>query len=109
VDQIVPPPRGHEGFLPGGAVAANGTLIAAFLATSRAHAELTIVDAGILDTTVVPGSSIAVGQGAATAQWTPDASYVLFSGPGGAMHAYALGSTRAVGLDIKGSGSFFVG
>jgi hypothetical protein len=108
VDEIVPPPPGHAGFLPGGAVAANGTVIAAFVATSRAHAELAIVDA-VLDTTVVPGSSIAISHGSATAQWTPDASYVLFAGPGSAMHVYAPGSTRAVGLDIKGSSSFSVG
>ncbi len=79
------------------------------MATSRGHAQLAIVDTSILDTTLVPDSTITVGHGVATAQWTPDEAYVLFSGPGGAMHVYAPGSARAVSLDLKGSISFAVG
>jgi hypothetical protein len=109
VDQVVPPASGHKGFLPGGAADPTGTRIAAFVAARRGHAALAIVDTGIVDTTVVPDSTIGVGHGVATAQWTPDDAYVLFSGPGGAMHAYAPGSTRAVSLDLKGSSSFSVG
>lgn len=109
VDQLVRPPRGHAGFLPGGAVDPTGSLIAAFVATSPDHATLAIVDTGVLDTTLVPDSTIAVGHGTAKAQWTPDGAYVLFSGPGGSMHAYAPGAARAVNLGIKGSTSFTVG
>ena len=109
VDQVVQPAPGHEGFLPGGAADPSGTRIAAFVATSRGHAALAVVDTGILDTTLVPDSTIAVGHGVATARWTPDDAYVLFSGPGGAMHVYGPGSTRAVSLDVKGSSSFSVG
>ncbi len=109
VDEVVPPANGHKGYLPGGAANPNGTRIAAFVATSRGHAQLAIVDTGILDTTLVPDSTITVGHGVATAQWTPDEAYVLFSGPGGAMHVYAPGSNRATTLDIKGSSSFSVG
>src|SRR5262249_1176575 len=109
VDQVVPPASGHQGFLPGGAADPTGTRIAAFVAMSRGHAALAIVDTGIVDTTLVPDSTIALGRAVPTAQWTPDDAYVLFSGPGGAMHAYGAGSTRAVSLDLKGSSSFSVG
>jgi hypothetical protein len=109
VDQVVPPAAGHQGFLPGGAVDPSGTHIAAFVATSLGHAALALVDTGILDTTLVADSTIAVGHAAATAQWTPDDAYVLFSGPGGAMHAYAPGSPRGVSLNVRGSSSFSVG
>jgi hypothetical protein len=109
VDHVVQPPPGHDGFLAGGAGDPNGTLIAAFVAGSRDHAALAIIDTGILDSTIVSDSVIAVGHAAPTARWTPDSAYVLFSGPRGAMHAYAPGSSRAVSLDFKGSSSFFVG
>jgi hypothetical protein len=109
VDHVVQPPPGHMGFLAGGAGDPKGTLIAAFVAGNRDHAALAIIDTGILDSAIVSDSVIAVGHAAATARWTPDSAYVLFSGPGGAMHAYAPGSSRAVSLNFKGSSSFFVG
>ena len=108
-NRFVQPPRSHRGFLPGGAVSPNGTLIATFVATSRNQAALAIVDIGTLGATLVPDSTVTLGHGAATAQWTPDSAYVLFSGPGGTMHAYAPGSARAVSLDLQGSSSFAVG
>jgi hypothetical protein len=109
LDRIVRAPRGHNGFLSGGAVDPTGAFIATFVATSPHHAALAIVTTGNLEATLVPDSTISVGHGAATAQWTPDGSYVFFSAPGDTMHAYALDSTRAVSLPLKGSSSFTIG
>ncbi len=96
-------------FCPAGPWARMAHCIATFVATSPDQAALAIVDTGTLTATLVPDSTITLGHGAATAQWTPDSAYVLFSGPGGTMHAYAPGSARAVSLDLKGSSSFAVG
>ena len=108
-NRFVQPPRSHRGFLAGGAVSPNGTLIATFVATSPNQAALAIVDTSTVTATLIPDSTVTLGHGAATAQWTPDSAYVLFSGPGGTMHAYAPGSARAVSLDLQGSSNFAVG
>jgi hypothetical protein len=111
-DRLVGPPRGHHGFLGGGALSPDGQLLAAFVSVSRgrqAQAELAIIDMTTLQVTLIANSIIPTGIAGPSAQWTPDGAFVFFSGSKGHMYAYQQGDTKATALDIKGSTSFAVG
>ena len=110
-DSTVPPPAGHGGFLPGGALSPDGQLLATFVAVStpsRDQAELVLVDATTLAVTVVPGSVISIDGGVPSAQWTPDSEFVFFSGGTGRMHVYRPGDRAAGTLNSSGATSFAV-
>jgi hypothetical protein len=107
----VAPPPGHHGYLEGGALSPDGQYLATFVAgppDRPGQARLVIIDRVTAQAMVVPDSAIVTSGGFASAQWTPDQAYVLFSGPGGLMHAYRVGDATAITLNIKGSDSFAV-
>jgi hypothetical protein len=111
-DRTVPPPAGHGGFLPGGALAPDGQTLATFVSASvpgRDQAELVLVDTTTMAVTVVPDSSFAIEDGVPLAQWTPDSEFVFFSGGTGRMHFYRPGDLAAGTLNCSGSTSFAVG
>jgi hypothetical protein len=110
-DRIIPAPADHYGYLPGGALSPDAGLIAAFVAGPggrRDQAQLVIINTASSQVSVIPHSTISIGNGEGSAQWTPDGSYVLFSGPSGSMRAYGPGNPRATTLGIDGSTSFTV-
>jgi hypothetical protein len=111
-DRLVVPPLGHRGFLRGGALSPDGQFLAAFVSVPggrQAQAELAIIDMTTSQLSLIAGSTIPIDKAGPSAQWTPDGSFVFFSGPHGQMHAYQPGDTRATALDIKGSTSFAIG
>lgn len=110
--RVVPPPAGHAGYLPGGALSPDGQQMAAFVADPPGHphqAELVIIDTDRAQATVVPDSLVPLAGGWPAAGWTPDGAFVLFSGAGGSMHLYRPGSSRAFPLHQAASDSFAVG
>jgi hypothetical protein len=110
-DRTVAPLRGHDGYLPGGALSPDGSQLAVFVAGPGRHhsdAELALVDTTTWHVTLVGDSVVPVGHSAATAEWTPDGSTVFFSGSKGPMRAYELGDANAISIGIKGSDSFAV-
>jgi hypothetical protein len=67
-----------------------------------------MVDMTTLQVTLIPHSNIAVRTAGGSAHWTPEGSYVLFSGPQGPMLAYHPGDLRAITLKIRGSNTFTI-
>jgi hypothetical protein len=113
-DRLVVPPDGHHGFLGGGAFDPSGNQVGAFVLTSPPDsvpsAELAIVPsfAEVLPNqgphaTVIPRSTVQVGEPRGTAAWSPDGSRVFFSGLNGFMHSYHPGNEAADTLNRPAS------
>jgi hypothetical protein len=107
----IAPPSGRRGFAPGAALSPDGQYLAVFVPGPHpGGAQLAIVDTATRQVTLVAGGAVPTAKAGpgGSAQWTPDGSYVLFSGAHGPMHAYHLGDARAVTLGVPGSDSFAI-
>lgn len=106
-------PPGTGGFVGGGAISPDGTMLAAFVGGTDDDrgptVDLVVVDLRTARTSPpIPGSHIVVGESVGSAAWSPSGRWLFFCGLEGPMNIYAPGDPSAAALDQLGSYAFTV-